>query len=78
MTNNRFDDFLASVTSKYELSSIDPKAKALIAIAVDLVNGINQSDSNSFASSIHKARSQGITYQGNQRTIAVALCLWGI
>ena len=76
MTNNRLDDFLASVNSKYVLSSIDPKAKALIAIAVDLVNGINQSDSNSFASSIHKARSQGITDR-EIKELLLLLCVYG-
>ena len=76
MTNNRFDDFLASVASKYELSLIDPKTKALIAIAVDLVNGINQSASHSFASSINNALQQGVTYKEIEELLLL-LCVYG-
>ncbi len=76
MIGNRFDDFLTRVASKYELPLIDPKTKALIAIAVDLVNGINRSTSNSFASSIHKARSQGVTYKEIEELLLL-LCIYG-
>ena len=76
MTNNRFDDFLASVTSKYKLPLIDSKTKALIAITVDLVNGINQSASNSFASSINNALQQGVTYKEIEELLLL-LCVYG-
>ena len=73
---NRFDDFLAGVANKYELPLIDPKTKALIAIAVDLVNGINRSTSNSFASTIDKARSQGVSDREIEELLLL-LCVYG-
>jgi limonene-1,2-epoxide hydrolase/alkylhydroperoxidase/carboxymuconolactone decarboxylase family protein YurZ/catechol 2,3-dioxygenase-like lactoylglutathione lyase family enzyme len=76
MMNNRFDDFFTRVANQTELPLIDNKAKALIAIAVDLANANGGEYSpKSLSDSINQACLQGISYQEIQELLLL-LCVY--
>ena len=76
MTNNRFNDFLTLVASQYDHQLIGPKAKALIAIAVEVAHGTSQDSSNSFAASIDQALQQGVSHREIEELLLL-LCIYG-
>ncbi|VEP13022.1 Ethyl tert-butyl ether degradation EthD [Hyella patelloides LEGE 07179] len=76
MINNRFDDFLTRVVGEYDLRLIDPKALALIEIAVEIANGTYKDSSNSFLASIDRAFQQGITHREIEELLLL-LCVYG-
>ena len=75
MINNRFDDFFTKVAGKYDLPLIDSKAKALIAIAINLTNGSDQGSSSFLSAIINQSFRLGVTHREIQELLLL-LCVY--